>query len=118
MISAAEQQLVGCPLPAVLVARMDAILSRVAMFLSAGMSELRSTDTKTSEAASVPRLNTRERRRSVIRHSARGSLGLVKRKKIDGAGEAMLPINQGLESQSLTGKLSICGLVSIFSQAC
>src|SRR5207248_3133783 len=42
MMSAIEQQLVGCPVPASDVARMESILSRVAMFFRAGTSSARS----------------------------------------------------------------------------
>ena len=42
MMSAAEQQLVGWPLPASEVERSESIRSRVAMFLRAGMSAARS----------------------------------------------------------------------------
>ena len=44
MRSAAEQQLVGWPLPASDVARIESIRSRVAMFFRAGISEARSMD--------------------------------------------------------------------------
>jgi hypothetical protein len=43
MISAAEQQVVGWPLPASLVERTESIRSRVAMFINAGTREDAST---------------------------------------------------------------------------
>ena len=39
MMSAADWQVVGCPLPAAVVARMDSIRSRVARFLRLGSSD-------------------------------------------------------------------------------
>lgn len=51
-MSAAEQQLDGCPLPASDVARTDSIRSRVAMVCNAGINIDRddpSTDTSTSK---------------------------------------------------------------------
>jgi hypothetical protein len=46
MISAAEQHVLGCPLPASLVARTESMRSLVAMFISAGMRTDVSTDKK------------------------------------------------------------------------
>ena len=44
-MSAAEQQLVGWPLPASLVERMESMRSRVEIFCKAGTREALSTDT-------------------------------------------------------------------------
>ena len=44
-MSAAEQQLVGCPLPAAVVERMESMRSRAAIFCKAGTKEALSTDT-------------------------------------------------------------------------
>src|SRR4030095_1686613 len=46
MISAAEQQVLGCPLPASVVARTDSMRRRVAMFFNAGMREEAVTGTR------------------------------------------------------------------------
>ena len=90
-MSAAEQQLVGWPLPAALVALIDSILNLVAMFLRAKMRELCSTDTVSSGPGSLPRLAESKSwtRKSAIRHSPNP----MERKKVGCPGKTMLPVN-------------------------